>query len=348
MQVTLFHTFRLVSIRIFCIGLSVLVALSLLLLMLQMSPWHIAKALVSGSILSWTKFSYALSIWVPLVLCASGLLYTFRIGLWNIGIEGQIVCGAIAATMVLRFEPVSLSSSLLLSLGLLAGFVGGAMWGLTAGLLRRYGGVNEIFGGLGLNFVAQGLILWLILGPWKRSGIASMSGTDLFPRHLWLTNPKGWQVAPVSLAIAVAVYLLSVCILRYTRFGLQIKACGQNPEAARLYNINGQVVSLLTMAICGGIAGIAGGLQTTAVYHRLLPAISSGYGYLGLLVVMFAGYKPLPVPFIALLFSCLVAGSIQLPMMLQIDSSLSGVIQGGCVIIALLFNGLQRARRDTP
>lgn len=333
-------------LRLFLIVLSVLVVLSGLLMLLRMSPLQIGYALVSGSVLSWSKFSYTLSIWVPLLLCSCGLLYTFRIGLWNIGIEGQMIFGAICATMLLRLEPFAFPPQLHTSLSILAGFAGGAIWGVAAGLLRRFGGVNEIFGGLGLNFVAQGLILWLILGPWKRNGIASMSGTDLFDRQLWLVNPKGWQVAPASLALAAAIYLISAFLLSYTRLGLQIRACGQSPDAARLYKIDGTKISLLAIAICGGIAGLAGSLQTAAVYHRLLPAISSGYGYLGLLVVMLGGYRVGPVPFIALLFSCLVAGSIQLPIVLHIDSSLSGVIQGGCVLIALLFNGLHAKRRS--
>ena len=101
------------------------------------------------------------------------------------------------------------------------------------------------------------------------------------------------------------------------------------------------------MVLGGGLAGIAGCLQVTGVYHRLIPSISSGYGYLGLLIVMLAGYRAVAVPFIALFFAILAAGSIQLPIVLQIDSSLSGVIQGACVVSALLVYGLQQKRKTT-
>jgi simple sugar transport system permease protein len=194
--------------------------------------------------------------------------------------------------------------------------------------------------------VAQGIILYLIFGPWKRAGIASMSGTDIFARNLWLHTPIGWRVAPAALVLAISVFLLSLLLLNRTRFGLRIKAVGINARAAQLFHIRPEHYSLFAILIGGGMAGLAGGLQVTGVYHRLIPAISSGYGYLGLLVVMLAGYKALPVPMITLFFAWLTAGSIQLPIMLQIDSSLSGVIQGACVLSALLIHGLRSGRQS--
>jgi simple sugar transport system permease protein len=322
-------------------------AVSLLLLALGISPASIVTAMADGSVSSWLRISNVLSIWIPLLLCSSGLLFTFRAGLWNIGIEGQMVMGAIGATAVLRLLEGSMDPAALIGLALLGGLAGGGLWGMFAGLLRDHGGVNEIFGGLGLNFVAQGIILWLIFGPWKRAGIASMSGTDLLSRDLWLTTPVGWRVAPLALGIAVAAFALTVLLLSGTRFGLQLKAVGKNPVASRLFGIRTNLVGLTAMVLGGGLAGVAGCLQVTGVYHRLIPSISSGYGYLGLLIVMLAGYRATAVPFIALFFAILAAGSIQLPIVLQIDSSLSGVIQGACVVSALLVAGLRQRKEGT-
>jgi len=327
------------------ITLLALGAVGTLLLALGLSPVEIAATLAGGVVGSWQKFSHVLTIWGPLMLCSCGLLFTFRAGLWNIGIEGQVILGAVGATFVLRSDGIGLSPGPLLALAIAAAFLFGGLWGGVAGLLKNRGGVNEIFGGLGLNFVAQGFLLWLILGPWKREGIASMSGTDLFPRELWMAMPAGWRVAPTALAIAVSAFVVSWYILQATRFGLRIKAVGANPAAAALYAIRADRTGLAAMLLGGGIAGIAGGLQVTCVYHRLIPSISSGYGYLALLVVMLAGYAAAPVPFICLLFAALAAGSIQLPIVLQLDSSLSGVIQGACVVAALLVHGWRKTRK---
>jgi len=317
-------------------------AVSLLLLALGIAPTSIATILARGSVFSWQKFSYVLSLCIPLLLCSCGLLFTFRAGLWNIGVEGQVILGAIAATALLRLGDLGLPPSLTLTLAFALAFLGGALWGCFAGLLKNNGGVSEIFGGLGLNFVAQGLILWLILGPWKRAGIASMSGTDMFAGELWMYTPAGWRFAPAALVLALVAFSLTALVLGATRFGLQVKATGLNPLAARLFAIHPQRTGLAAMAIGGGLAGLAGGVQVSCVYHRLLPPISSGYGYLALLVVMLAGYRITPVPAICLFFACLAAGSIQLPIVLQLDSALSGVIQGACVVSALLVHGLQQ------
>jgi general nucleoside transport system permease protein len=318
---------------------------SLLLLTLGINPATIVITLARGSVFSWQKFSYVLSLCIPLLLCSCGLLFTFRAGLWNIGVEGQVIFGAIAATALLRLGSLGMPPSLTLTLAFALAFLGGGLWGGFAGLLKNRGGVNEIFGGLGLNFVAQGLILWLILGPWKRAGIASMSGTDMFLSELWMYTPPGWRFAPAALLLALTAFCLTALILGATCFGLQIKATGLNPLAARLFAIHPERTGLAAMAIGGGLAGLAGAVQVSCVYHRLLPPISSGYGYLALLVVMLASYRITPVPAICLFFACLAAGSIQLPIVLQLDSALSGVIQGACVVSALLVHGLQQRQK---
>lgn len=326
------------------IGATVLFGVGLLLMVLGLSPGDVGKALFTGSFASWRKFSYVLSIWIPLLLASSGLLFTFRAGLWNIGVEGQLIMGAIVTTFILRLAS-GIPTGIIIPLALIFGCLGGALWGVLTGILKTRGGVNEIFGGLGFNFVAQGLILWLILGPWKRAGIASMSGTDLLPRALWLSPPRGWQVVPEAIIIATSLFLLCWFLLNKTRFGLRLSGCGSNPRAAHRYGIHADLAGVGSMVICGSLAGLAGGLQVLCVYHRLIPSISSGYGYLALLVVMLAHYRVLPVPFIALLFAGLAAGSIQLPIVLQIDSSLSGVIQGGFVVAALLIHGIRTQNR---
>ena len=320
-------------------------AVSLLLIPLGIAPTTIAVTIAKGSIFSWQKFSHVLSVWIPLLLCSCGLLFTFRAGLWNIGVEGQVVLGAIAATAILRQGTFGLPPALVLGLALVLGCVGGGVWGGLAGFLKNRGGVNEIFGGLGLNFVAQGLILWLILGPWKRAGIASMSGTDMFAKELWMYTPPGWRIAPVALLLALSAFTLTALTLGATRFGLRVKATGINPLAAKLFALHPERTGLMAMAIGGGLAGLAGALQVSCVYHRLLPPISSGYGYLALLAVMLANYRVVPVPAICLFFACLAAGSIQLPIVLQLDSALSGVIQGACVVSALLVHGLRKRQR---
>lgn len=317
---------------------------TLILLLAQAPPFDAYYYIFKGSLGSWIKLGHVTKAWIPLTLCSCGLLYTFRIGLWNIGVEGQMIMGAVFTTAALRFGGHSSLPGVFLGLSFLAGVTGGAIWALIAGFLKTRGGVNEIFAGLGLNFVAQGITLWLIFGPWKRPGIASMSGTELLPETFWLPSISFIRLSPVGLSFALSGVFLTALMLGYTRIGLGLKAIGSNPAAAYLFGLKPHRFMLLAMIFAGGFAGLAGSMQVTGVYHRLLPAISSNYGYLALLVVMLSNYNVWIAPGVAFFFACLNVGSIQLPMMLQIDSSLSGVIQGSLVLATLAVHSWRRVR----
>jgi len=308
---------------------------TLVLLLAGAPPLAAYYQIFKGSLGSWEKLGYVIRVWIPLTLCACGLLYTFRINLWNIGVEGQVMMGAVFTTFVLRFGMDGHMPFMYLCAAFIAGIAGGAIWALIAGYLKIKGGIHEIFAGLGLNFVAQAIILWLIFGPWKRPGIASMSGTELLPRELWLSYVSHIRLSPVGFILAAIAIVVTALMLRYTKIGLYLRAIGSNLNAAHMFDLDPRVYILIAMVFAGGFAGLAGSIQVTGVYHRLLPAISSNYGYLALLVVMLSNYNVWVSPAVAFFFACLNVGSIQLPMMLQLDSSLSGVIQGALVLAAL-------------
>ncbi|HET6595419.1 MAG TPA: ABC transporter permease [Anaerolineales bacterium] len=316
---------------------------TLILLAAGAPPLEAYQNILNGAFGSLKKFSDVLVSWVPLLLVSAGLLVTFATGLWNIGVEGQITLGAIATTWVLReLQDTSLSPSLILLLAIMAGMIGGALWAGLAGALKTFGGVNEIFGGLGLNFVATALTIYLIFGPWKRPGVASMSGTEPFDEVLHLSLFSGLRLSPWSLVIAIVAIVIIYFLLQGTYFGLRLKAVGKNFRAAYMLGIPTWQHMLSSFLICGALAGAAGALQVTAVYYRLIPSISSGYGYLGLLVAMLVNYQALWAAPIALFFAALNIGSIQLPIVLKLDSSLAGVLQGMLVLFVLIMEGIRQ------
>ncbi|MFN3741434.1 MAG: ABC transporter permease [Anaerolineales bacterium] len=330
------------GLRALAFILAILVTI-LVLLVSGAPPLEAFYQILVGAFGSLKRFSDVLVSWVPLLLVSSGLLITFTAGLWNIGIEGQITLGAIATTWALRlFQESTLSPGLILFLATLAGMLGGALWAMLAGVLKTFGGVNEIFGGLGLNFVATALTLWLIFGPWKRPGIGSMSGTEPFPEHLWLPTFAGLRLSGWALGMGILALVLVYLLLSNTYFGLRLKAVGKNPRAAYLLGVPTWQHMMLAFLLCGALGGLAGSLQVTAVYHRLIPSISSGYGYLGLLVAMLVNFQAAWVAPVAFFFAALNLGSIQLPIVLKLDSSLSGVIQGVLVLFALMLDGARR------
>lgn len=316
---------------------------AVLLLVAGADPIEAVRLIVVRSFGSVAKFSDTLRVWAPLVLASAGLVVTFRAGLWNIGVEGQVAIGAVGASLVAR--TIDASAWIVVPLVLLAAFAGGMIWGLLAGVLRTHGNVNEIFGGLGLTFVSFSLITYLVLGPWAREGIASTSGTDLFPRRAWMPTLAGYSVSWVSLLVAVAAVIGVYGLLRGTRYGLRVKAVGSNAGSARILGIPTSRYMLSAFALGGGLAGVAGGLLATGTHYKLFPAVSGGFGYLGILVALLAAYRAEWIAPIALFFAAILLGSSQLQLRMGLNPSLGVVMQGVLVLSVLLAGGFRARRR---
>jgi simple sugar transport system permease protein len=314
---------------------------TLVLLVTDVSPLAAFQLILFDAFSTPIKRADMIMLAAPLLLCAAGLTLTFAVGLYNLGIEGQIVLGAVFAMIPLRLLP-ELSPLLLWFLAFGAGALGGALWALIAALLKLYGQVSEIFAGLGLNFLATGIALYLVFGPWKRPGVASMSGTEPLPEALWLPTLEGLRLAPAAPIIALLALLLVWIVLDHSRWGLSVRATGLNPAAATRLGVPAGRRLVEALCGCGALAGIVGALQVLAVFHSLVPNISSGLGLLALLIVLLVQWRPAWVLPVVLLFAIFSRGSFSLPLRLSIDSSISGVLQGALVLFALLARGLLR------
>jgi len=327
-----------VTRRLAASGLVAAVALAVsagLLLLTGADPGEALGTLVAGAVGSPEKLADTVMAWAPVTLAAAGLVVTYTAGLWNIGVEGQMIAGAIAASAVAR----TAGSSAAVPLALLLGVAGGAAWGLAAGVLRVRGGVNEIFAGLGLGFVAQAVATYLVIGPWKRAGIASTSGTEPFPAPSWLGTVGGTRLAPLAVVLALAAVAAVWWLVSRTRFGLELRAVGANLRSARVLGIPAERTMLAAFAVSGALAGLGGAVVVLGIQHKLVPAISGGRGFLAVLVVLLAGLGIRAVAPLALFFAAISVGSSQLVLRLGLDSSLGGVLQGVVVLTAVLLAG---------
>jgi ABC-type uncharacterized transport system permease subunit len=305
---------------------------TLILVAVGAPSWEAYRNILSGAFESPEKIADVVAACVPLILCGVGMSITFTAGQWNVGVEGQIILGAVFATWVARNllwprVPV-------LTLMLLAGVLGGALWGVLAGLLKVYGKVHEIFGGLGLNYVAQGFAIWLIFNPWKPADGATMSGTDPFPDPAWMPRLGHLRVAPLAVILALAAVVVAYFLLRGTRWGLELKAMGKSFRSAFMLGVPSTPRLLTAFAVCGALAGLAGAVRCSARYGRMIPEISGGQGYLALLVALLAGYRPQWV----------------LELNMHLDSSLGGVLEASVVLAVMLVSGWRAllARRQAP
>jgi simple sugar transport system permease protein len=332
--------------RFSSLSLAVVLALvftCLIIWIMKANPLKVFQVIFIGSFGSMGAFTQVLQAWVPLVLASIGLMFTFTAGLWNIGMEGQIEMGAIFSYGVIRIfmDSTTPSPAVIIILTILAGIIGGALWALLVGLLKNFGGVNEIFGGLGFNFIADAIMLYLVYGPWKPIGVANGS-TKMLPHALWLPQITGSYLSLWALGIAIAGVIVTAIILKGTYFGLKLKAVGKNNKSSFLMGIPTSRYMLISFILCGVFAGLTGALQVTAFYHVLRNNISGGYGYLGLMVGMLANIQPLVTAPIAFVFIALSKGASGLGIDLKLDSNLSGVIQGLLVMFVLVMDGVRR------
>jgi simple sugar transport system permease protein len=320
---------------------------SALLLIAGAPPLATFQKLITGSLGTPGKQADTAVVWASLVLCSAGLLATFTAGQWNIGIEGQIMMGAIFATGASRFflddtgTLVTATPEVMLVAVFSGGVLGGILWALFAAVLKVFGRVHEIFGGLGLNFVSTALSIYLLFGPWRQRTGGTLSGTVQFEPRTWLPTLEGMRVSPLAIVAALLVIGALYLSLRGTVWGLQLKAVGRNIRGAYTLGIRTHRMLFSAYAVCGACAGIAGAYLVAGVHHRLIPGISSGYGFLGILIVLLSGFRALWVIPIALFFSAVSIGSTALQLDLQLDSSVGGVLQAAVVLSVLLVQGFR-------
>jgi general nucleoside transport system permease protein len=319
---------------------------ALLILLVEQNPIEVFGLIWSGSLGDTRSIVGVINFFLPLALAAMGLVVTFRAGLWNIGVEGQITMGAIFASGVALFPP-NLPSPLLIGLAIFAAVVGGVLWALLVGLLKTRLGVHEIFGGTALNALANLLSIYLISGPWLPAEGGSAQGTAPFPQAARLPSissdfaVNGFMLVLVALAIIGVIWILG-----YTRWGLAWKATGKNPRSALLLGVPVERSLLTALLVCGALAGLGGAYRVLFVYNNLRPLVSGGIGFLALLAVLLAGMRPLWTPLIAFAFAAILTGSTRLKIALQLDQSLAGILQGTLVLVSLFFNGIrERFRR---
>jgi simple sugar transport system permease protein len=221
-------------------------------------------------------------ITTSLILCGLAVAVTLRIGLWNIGAEGQFNMGALAATGVGIFivgpPPVMLVAIFI------AGALGGLLWILVPTIARAYVGVNELITTLLLNFVAALAVYYVSTGPWRDKGSTMTASTYRVPYNV----PELWGALHYGIVIAVVIAVALAAIMTFTRWGYEVRFSGANPEAARYAGIPVRSRIIVVMLLSGALAGIAGMLELAGTVHRLQGGFSNNFGYVGIMVAILA------------------------------------------------------------
>ncbi len=303
------------------------------------------SALWNGSFGSPESTSSTLAFAIPILLCATGLLMTFTAGLWNIGVEGQMIMGAIGATWVALKLTEALPGMphwMFLPLEIIVAMIAGALWAALAAVLKTRGGVHEIFGGVALNNLAIITTNYLISGPWQPSEGGTFRGTAPFPSYALYPLLGNTRFSLLAAALALIALVLVALALSGTFWGLKLKALGKNMRSSFLMGISSEREAIIAMMLCGALAGLAGSVRVASWFDSLRQSISGGIGFLAILIVLLASLRPVLTLVISLVFSALLTGGTQVQLLTQLHSSLSGIIQGMLVLFALLFGDYEK------
>ena len=275
-------------------------------------------------------FSDTLVKATPLILVSLAAVVAFRMRLWNIGAEGQFYLGAFGASLVVLTPllPPETSPWLMIPAMMVVGMLAGALWGFIPGYLKAKYNVNEIISTLMMNYIAVAWNNYFIFAVWSEGGFQM---SRQFPKTAWLPRLTDYAAQvpmfrglTIHLGFVIALIAAGVVwwIMYRSRWGYEIRLIGDNPRAARYAGINIVRNTILVMMLSGALAGLGGMLEISGVVHRLQGAISSGYGFTGIIIAWLAKLNPILVVPISILFGgLLLAGrEIQpsgIPMLIQ-------------------------------
>jgi simple sugar transport system permease protein len=265
----------------------------------------------------------------PLILAGLGVAIAFRMRLWNIGAEGQLLIGAWAtAGVALFWLPPDTPKPVMLVVMTIAGFIAGALWGAIPGALKAKLGVNEIISSLMLTYVAIQYNNYFIYGPWGAGGFGL---TAPFPKSAWFPRLTDYSellpslrgmVTHLGIVYGILAAVVLYIVLKYSKWGYELKVIGDNLNAARYAGMNLTRNIILAMMLSGGLAGLAGMSELAGVVHRLQERFSPGYGFTAIIVAWLARLNPLAIILVGYLFGGLLVGgdAIQpagIPLMIQ-------------------------------
>jgi simple sugar transport system permease protein len=326
----------------FLAALAALAVGAVMLLLLGVNPVVAYSALLEGAFGSKNALADTLVKATPLLLVGIGICIAFRGGVINIGGEGQLVVGAVAATLVGLSFPEA-SGWLAIPLALLAGFVAGAIWGGVPGVLKAYFNVNEILSTIMMNQIAVQGMNFLLRGPMIDP--VQLEAASRIPQTARLSRLFDLpRLVPTRLhlgtALAVLVAILVFILLWRTIIGYRIRAVGLNPHASRYAGIRVQRYLVLALLLSGALGGLAGAVQVYGVHHRMFTdgsatGFTGSAGFNGIVAALFGQLHPLGTIPASFLFGALLVGANAMQRAVQVPSALITALNGLLVVFVV-------------
>lgn len=295
-------------------------------------PVEIYTTMINGAFGSSYGLSETVVKAIPLLLSGLAVSVAFRMQLWNIGAEGQIYIGAIAATWVALFHSDG-PRVFVLAMMVGAAFIAGGFWGLLPAIPRALFKVNETITTLMLNYVAILFSNYLIYGPWKDPQGYNFPLTAMFPTSATLPTLGDTRIHYGLFFCLIAAVILYI-LLWHTKWGYEIRVIGESPVAAKYAGMNIIKNILIVMFISGGLAGLAGMAEVSGISQRLQPGLSPGYGYTAIIVAWLSRLNPFTMIGVSFLFGGLLVGGYTMQTS-GLPAAMVSMLQGAILFFVL-------------
>jgi simple sugar transport system permease protein len=313
---------------------------SILILLNGRDPITAFEGLFEGALLEPRGLLATFRNMTPLILSGLAVAFAFKSGLFNIGAQGQLIMGSIVAAWI-GFSVKGLPPVLHVTLAAVAAALAGGLWGAIPGALKAYANAHEVITTIMLNFIASRFAEWLIStgsadGTIKAGPLSDPNATGAIARTPEILDsakmPVIYTVPPnfslhVGIFLAVLATVLIMFLLYRTTFGFQLRMVGLSPNAAEYAGVNVKRVTILTLAIAGALAGLAGGVQTLGVNHHYEGNQSLSLGFDAITVAFLAGNNPLGINFSAFLFGGMDSGTTRMARNAAVAPELIQVVQ---------------------
>lgn len=295
------------------------------------NPLSIAWDVLQRALFTRAGFIEALLRTIPLTIMGLGIALAFRARVFNIGMDGQLIAGSVAAVALAPLLPGGAVGIVLL---LAAGLLGGALWGGIAGEIKARFGGNEIIATIMLNYVAAQILSWLVRGPMQEA-MRIIPRTDLIDASLRLPILFPGTRIHAGLLIAVAAVICIAVLMKRTRFGFKLAVVGANEHAAHYAGIRPGAMASTVLALSGALAGLAGAVEISGVYGRLQEGFAPDFGIAAIAVALIARLNPLLVPVSAFGFSLLYSGLGSVARKGVVPFPLINIIEAAIILIFL-------------
>lgn len=316
--------------------LAILIALVItgfIIYLIGFNPLEAYAMMLSGSFKNSNAIGETIVSAIPLIFSALSFALAYKSGVFNIGVEGQIYMGALFTILVGTLK--GMHPAIQLPLAILAGFMGGGLWGLLIGWLKVRFGAKEMITSIMLNYVATIFISYCVSGPLKEQSGSGMSQTEAVAEGIRLTRFIPGTRLHTGLFLALAALIFFGIFIWKARKGYELRVMGLNPSAAEYAGIRIDSNTLLVMLLSGGIAGLAGCVEILALQGRLMAGFAGNVGFNGITVALLGDCTPVGILLSALLFGALNSGSNKMEMLVGVPSATVSIMQG-IIILAVV------------